>query len=163
MTLKGRFRDATRKVPNELKIKLCSWFPRTWFGFTQKDRKNTTCGGKLRHLVRNTIAMHHGGKTFTPPLVPNVCLQAFSLFPLPTPFDQRPVHRHYSCPRSVYCRSIVFLQLCSSLKYTDSWWRFSHIFHTIGEINTGNARFHAPFQFDFINTQLWSKHSQFRE
>ena len=24
MTLKGRFRDATRKVPNELKIKLCS-------------------------------------------------------------------------------------------------------------------------------------------
>ena len=24
--------------------------------------------------------------------VPNVCLQAFSLFPLPTPLDQRPVH-----------------------------------------------------------------------
>ena len=25
--------------------------------------------------------------------VPNVCLEAFSLFPLPTPLDQRPVHR----------------------------------------------------------------------
>ena len=29
--------------------------------------------------------------------VPNVCLQAFSLFPLPTPLNQRPVHR---IPRS---------------------------------------------------------------
>ena len=29
--------------------------------------------------------------------VPNVCLQAFSLFPLPTPLNQRPVHR---LPRS---------------------------------------------------------------
>ena len=25
----------------------------------------------------------------------------------------------------------------------------SHIFHTIGEINTGNARFLAQFQFDY--------------
>ena len=25
---------------------------------------------------------------------------------------------------------------------------FSHVFDTIGEINTGNARFHAEFQFD---------------
>ena len=25
---------------------------------------------------------------------------------------------------------------------------FSHIFHTIGEINTGNARVHAQFQLD---------------
>ena len=27
-------------------------------------------------------------------------------------------------------------------------WRFSHIFHTIGEIKTGNARSHALIQFD---------------
>ena len=26
---------------------------------------------------------------------------------------------HYSCPLSVYCRSIAFLLVCSSLKYTD--------------------------------------------
>ena len=32
--------------------------------------------------------------------------------------------------------------------YTNSLGRFSHIFHTIGEINTGNARFHAQFQVD---------------
>ena len=25
---------------------------------------------------------------------------------------------------------------------------FSHMFHTIGEINTGNARFQAQFQLD---------------
>ena len=30
---------------------------------------------------------------------------------------------------------------CENALYTDSWWRFSHIFHTIGEI--GNSRFHA--------------------
>ena len=36
----------------------------------------------------------------------------------------------------------------STLKYTYSEGRFSHIFHTIGEINTGNARFHAQFQVD---------------
>ena len=34
------------------------------------------------------------------------------------------------------------------LKYTDSSWRFLHIFHTMGEIKTGNPRFPAPIQFD---------------
>ena len=32
--------------------------------------------------------------------------------------------------------------------YTNSYWRFSHIFHTVDEIKTENARFHALIQFD---------------
>ena len=47
-----------------------------------------------------------------------------------------------------YCRSILSCSLCSSLEYTDSQWRFSHIFHSIGEINTGKARFMHTVQFD---------------
>ena len=58
---------------------------------------------------------------------------------------------HYSCPRPVYTEYWYSCSLCSSLKYTD-W----YIFHTIGEINTGNKR---SVRF----TQLWSKHFQFRE
>ena len=59
-----------------------------------------------------------------------------------------------------YCRSILSCSLCSSLEYTDSQWRFSHIFHTIGEINTGNARFMHTVQFDLDsfhqNIVLWT-------
>ena len=45
--------------------------------------------------------------------------------------------------------------LCSSLKYTDSQWRCSHIFHTTGEINTGNRR-KVPCTVSVWFTQLWS-------
>ena len=39
--------------------------------------------------------------------------------------------------------------LCGSLKYTDFIMKIcSHIFHTIGEINSGNARFRAQSRFD---------------
>ena len=31
---------------------------------------------------------------------------------------------------------------------------FTHVFHTIGEINTGNAKFHAQFQFDLLSFDL---------
>ena len=41
---------------------------------------------------------------------------------------------HCSCPRSLCCRSILSLVFCSSLKDIDSYRRFSHLFHLIGEI-----------------------------
>ena len=41
------------------------------------------------------------------------------------------------------------LFLCvRSLKYTDSYWRFSHIKHAIAQIKAENARFHALSQVD---------------
>ena len=60
---------------------------------------------------------------------------------------------------SLCCRSIVSWSLCSSLKYTDSYWRFPHIFHTIGNIKTRKILWTDSGRF----TQLSSKHSQFGE
>ena len=56
---------------------------------------------------------------------------------------------HYSCPRSI-------LSVNSILAHCVALWNVpshnedfqSHIFHTVGEINTGNARFHSQFHFD---------------
>ena len=46
--------------------------------------------------------------------VPNVCLQAFSLFPLPTPLDQRPVQAPYFFGHTrlaILTRSCLVLQI----------------------------------------------------
>ena len=34
---------------------------------------------------------------------------------------------------------------------TNSYWRFSHIFHLTGETKSGNTRFHAVIQLDLHN------------
>ena len=65
-------------------------------------KSRATCRPKSRcHADLSTVSvvanrslyqdLMHSGYRGT--AVPNVCLQAFSLFPLPTPLDQRPVHR----------------------------------------------------------------------
>ena len=50
--------------------------------------------------------------------------------------------------------------LCSSLRYTNSYSRFLHIFHKIGEIQ--NRKFKISCTNLGWFAQLWSKHSQFR-
>ena len=62
---------------------------------------------------------------------------------------------HYSCPRSVYCLSIVFL------KYIDSVMKiFTHIPYNRWDKYRKRK---VPCTLSVQFTQLWFKHSQFRE
>ena len=63
-------------------------------------------------------------------------------------------------PRSVSCRQLYSCSLCSSLRYTNSYSRFLHIFHTIGEIQ--NRKFKILCTNLGWFAQLWSIHSQFQ-
>lgn len=60
---------------------------------------------------------------------------------------------HYSYPRSVSCRQLNSRSLGSSLRYTNSYSRFLHIFHTTGEIQ--NRKFKISCTDLGWFAQLW--------
>ena len=71
---------------------------------------------------------------------------------------------HYSCPRSVYCRSLVFLLVVSLFEiYRLIMKIFTHIPYNTVTVWDKNRKRKVPFIASVRFTQFWSKHSQLRE
>ena len=77
---------------------------------------------------------------------PNVCLQAFSLFPLPTPLNQRPVHRLHKV-RLPEQKDTLFKMLKLIVKFL-SCLRLK----TLKTIARSNSVAHNSYCFGQINT-----------
>ena len=155
--------------------RVCWWHPLSLLEFHMPSIKGFT----------EVYESHIAGSCFS--FIPSMSLSRVKICgSVDLPVKSRWWHRPLKMAKAVYEREIgapdlyvvdqlYFQSWCSSLKYTGSYWKPLHIFHTIGEIKTGNVRLYVlwviipwqPINTNRIRIQittlLWLATSKFIE